>query len=43
MAVTASQILNNTLVGTSMKLWFSLGLCPGVGLLGHMVVLFLVF
>ena len=25
------------------KLWFSLHRCPGVGLLGHMVVLFLVF
>ena len=23
------------------ELWFSLGICPGVGLLGHMVVLFL--
>jgi len=25
------------------ELWFSLGICPGVGLLGHMIVLFLVF
>ena len=25
------------------KLWLSLDICPGVGLLGHMVVLFLVF
>ena len=25
------------------ELWFSLGVCPGVELLGHMVVLFLVF
>ena len=25
------------------KLLFSLGICPGVGLLGHMVALFLVF
>ena len=24
-------------------LWFSLGICPAVGLLGHMVILFLVF
>ena len=24
------------------ELWFSLGICPGVGLLGHVVVLFLV-
>ena len=25
------------------ELWFSQGICPVVGLLGHMVVLFLVF
>ena len=25
------------------ELWFSLGLCPGMGLLGHMLTLFLVF
>ena len=25
------------------ELWFSLGMCPLVGLLGHMIVLFLVF
>ena len=25
------------------QLWFSQGLCPGMGFLGHMVVLFLVF
>ena len=25
------------------ELWFCPGICPGVGLLGHMVVLFLVF
>ena len=25
------------------ELWFSQGVCPGVGLLGHRVVLFLVF
>ena len=28
---------------TLFELWFSLGKCPKVGLLGHMVVLFLVF
>ena len=28
---------------TLFELWFSQGLCPVVGLLGHMVVLFLVF
>ena len=26
-----------------LELWFSVGICPVVGLLGHMVVLFLVF
>ena len=25
------------------ELWFTLGICPVVGLLGHMVILFLVF
>ena len=25
------------------ELWFSQGICPVVGLLGHMVILFLVF
>ena len=25
------------------EFWFSLGICPVVGLLGHMVILFLVF
>ena len=28
---------------TLFELWFSQGICPGVGLLGHMVALFLVF
>ena len=28
---------------TPLELWFSQGMCPVVGLLGHMVVLFLVF
>ena len=28
---------------TLFELWFSQGICPGVGLLGQMVVLFLVF
>ena len=30
-------------VHVSFELWFSLGISPVVGLLGHMVVLFLVF
>ena len=25
------------------ELWFSPGICPGVGFLGHMIVLYLVF
>ena len=33
----------NTGVHCLLKLWFSLGICPIVGLLVHMVVLFLVF
>ena len=33
----------NTVVHVSFELWFSLGICPVVGLLGHMVILFLVF
>ena len=32
----------NTGVHVSFGIIFSLGICPGVGLLGHMVVLFLV-
>ena len=30
-------------VHVSFELWFSLGICRVVGLLGHMVILFLVF
>ena len=33
----------NTGVHVSFRLWFSQGICPVVGLLGHVVVLFLVF
>ena len=33
----------NTVVHDSFELQFSQGICPRVGLLGHMVVLFLVF
>ena len=30
-------------VHLSFKLWFSLDVCPGVGLMDHMVALFLIF
>ena len=33
----------NTGICVSFQLWFPQGICPVVGLLGHMVVLFLVF
>ena len=33
----------NIRVHVSFELWFSLGICPVVGLLDHMVTLFLVF
>ena len=33
----------NIVVHDSFELWFSQGICPVVGLLGRMVVLFLVF
>ena len=33
----------NIEVPVSFQLWFPQGICPVVGLLGHMVVLFLVF
>ena len=33
----------NTGVMYILELWLSLGICPGVGLLSHMVVLFLAF
>ena len=40
-------VVNKAAINTEcmylLELWFSLGVCPGVGLLGHMVVLFLVF
>ena len=40
-------IVNNAAMNIGMricfKLVFSLGICPGVGLLGHMVVLFVLF
>ena len=33
----------NIEVHVSFEWWFSLGICPGVGLLGHMVIPFLLF
>ena len=33
----------NIRVCASFELWFSLNICPGVGLQGHIVALFLVF
>ena len=33
----------NIVVHDSFELWFSQGICPVVGLLGHVVFLFLVF
>ena len=33
----------NSGMRVSFELWFSLGICPVVGLLSHIVVLFLVF
>ena len=33
----------NTEVHVPFELWFCLDICPGVGLLDHIVVLFLVF
>ena len=43
----ALAIVNSVAVNTGvlslLELWFSLDICPGVGFLGHMVVLLLVF
>ena len=36
-------IANSASLNIGVHLWFSLDRCPGVGLLGHVVVLFLVF
>ena len=42
LAIVNSAAMN---IGVHMffELWFSLDVCPEVGLLGHMVILFLVF
>ena len=42
MAIVNTAAMNAE-VHLSFQLWFSQGICPVVGLLGHMVVLFLVF
>ena len=39
----ANSAAMNIGVHLSFELWFSLGICPVVGLLGHMVIIFLVF
>ena len=41
--VYSKQCCNEHTVHVSSGLWFSQDMCPGVGFLGHMVVLFLVF
>ena len=40
LAIVNSAAMNT---GVFFELFIYLGVCPGVGLLGHMVVLFLVF
>ena len=42
LAIVNSAAMNNG-IHVSLLLWFPQGICLGVGLLGHMVVLFLVF
>ena len=42
LAIVNSAALNNG-IHVSFSIWFPEGICVGVGLLGHMVVLFLVF
>ena len=42
LAVVNSAAVNSG-VHVSLRLWFSQGMCPVVGLLGHVVVLFSVF
>ena len=40
LAIENSAVMN---MGYLFKVWFSLDICTGVGLLDHMVVLYLVF
>ena len=42
LTVVDSAAVNNGIL-VSFSIWFPQGICLGVGLLGHMVVLFLVF
>ena len=42
LAIVNSVAVNNG-IHVSLSIWFPQGICLGVGLLGHMVVLFLVF
>ena len=42
LAIVNSAAMNNG-IHVSFSIWFPQGICLGVGLLGHMVVLFLVF
>ena len=43
LATAAHSAVRNIGVMHLFELWFSQGICPGVGLLGHMIVPFLVF
>ena len=42
LAIVNSVAMNNG-IHESFQFWFPQGICLGVGLLGHMVILFLVF
>ena len=42
LAIVNSAVMNNG-IHVLFQFWFPQGICLGVGLLGHMVVLFLVF
>ena len=42
LAIVNSAAINNG-IHVSFQFWYPQGICLGVGLLGHMVVLFLVF
>ena len=42
LAIVNSAAMNSG-VHVSFQFWFPQGICPGVGLLGHVVVLFVVF
>ena len=42
LTIVNSATMNFRVHAYLLELWFSLDICPGVGLLGYMVVLFLV-